>query len=74
MDRLRGGPLLCVVSLLALGVLATAQDSQVKRRLTPKEIEALPAEAPAPARQDCRPSPLESCSATQRRLACTRSS
>ena len=45
MDRLRCGPLLCVISLLALSVLATAQDSQVKRRLTPKEIEALPGES-----------------------------
>src|SRR5580765_617584 len=45
MDRPRHGQLLCVVSLLALTVLATAQDSQVKRRLTPKEIEALPAES-----------------------------
>jgi quercetin dioxygenase-like cupin family protein len=44
MDRLRCGPLLCVISLLALSVFATAQDSQVKRRLTPKEIEALPSE------------------------------
>ena len=44
MDRLRCGRLLCVISLLALSVLATAQDSQVKRRLTPKEIEALPSE------------------------------
>ena len=42
MNRLRCGRLLCVTSLLALSVLATAQDSQVKRRLTPKEIEALP--------------------------------
>ena len=42
MDRLRCRRLLCVTSLLALSVLATAQDSQVKRRLTPKEIEALP--------------------------------
>ena len=45
MDRLRYGPLLCVMSLLALSVLATAQDGQVKRRLTPKEIEALPSES-----------------------------
>ena len=45
MDRLRCGPLLCVISLLALSVFATAQDSQVKRRLTPKEIEALPGES-----------------------------
>ena len=44
MNRLRCGRLLCVISLLALTVLATAQDSQVKKRLTPKEIEALPSE------------------------------
>ena len=42
MDRPRYGPLLCVMSLLALSLSATAQDGQVKRRLTPKEIEALP--------------------------------
>ena len=45
MNRLRSGRLLCVASLLAVSVLATAQDSQVKRRLTPKEIEALPGES-----------------------------
>ena len=45
MNRLRCGRLLCVISLLALSVLATAQDSQVKKRLTPKEIEALPSES-----------------------------
>src|SRR4029434_6084886 len=45
MDRLRCGRLLCVISLLAVSVLATAQDIQVKRRLTPKEIEALPSES-----------------------------
>src|SRR6476659_4120548 len=45
MDRPRYGQLLCVISFLALSVLATAQDSQVKRRLTPKEIEALPSES-----------------------------
>ena len=30
---------------LALSVVATAQDGQAKRRLTPKEIEALPSES-----------------------------
>lgn len=45
MDRVRCGAPLCVISLLALSVLATAQDSQVKRRLTPKEIEGLPGES-----------------------------
>ena len=45
MDRLRCGRLLCVISLLGFSVLATAQDSQEKRRLTPKEIEALPSES-----------------------------
>jgi quercetin dioxygenase-like cupin family protein len=45
MDRRRGGPLLCVMSLLAVGVLATAQDGQTRRRLSPKEIEALPSES-----------------------------
>ena len=44
MDRLRDWRTLCVMSLLALSLVATAQDSQVKRRLTPKEIEALPSE------------------------------
>ena len=44
MDRLRYGQLLCVISFLALSLLAAAQDTQVKRRLTPKEIEALPTE------------------------------
>jgi len=44
-DRLRHGRLSCVISLLALGVFVAAQDSQVKRRLTPKEIEALPSES-----------------------------
>jgi hypothetical protein len=45
MDRLRYKQLLCVMSLLALSLFATAQDLQVKRRLTPKEIEALPSES-----------------------------
>ena len=45
MDRRRCGPLLCVISLLALSVWASAQDGQVKRRLTPKEIEAQPTES-----------------------------
>ena len=45
MDRPRYGQLLCAISFLALSVFATAQDSQVKRRLTPKEIEALPSES-----------------------------
>jgi quercetin dioxygenase-like cupin family protein len=44
MNRLRSWPLLCVVWLLALSLVATAQDGQVKRRLTPKEIETLPTE------------------------------
>src|SRR4029453_10380637 len=44
MDRSRYGRLLCVMSFLALSLLAAAQDSQVKKRLTPKEIEALPTE------------------------------
>jgi quercetin dioxygenase-like cupin family protein len=44
MNRLRSCPLLCVMLLLALSLVATAQDGQVKRRLTPKEIEALPTE------------------------------
>jgi hypothetical protein len=33
------------MSFLALSLSAAAQDSQVKRRLTPKEIEALPRES-----------------------------
>jgi quercetin dioxygenase-like cupin family protein len=45
MDRRRYRGLLCVVSFLALSLLAAAQGSQVQRRLTPKEIEALPSES-----------------------------
>lgn len=45
MDRLRSWPLVCVRSFLALSLVAAAQDSQVKKRLTPKEIEALPSES-----------------------------
>ena len=45
MDRLRSCPLLCVMWLLALSLMATAQDGQAKKRLTPKEIEALPTES-----------------------------
>jgi len=45
MDRLRSWPLLFVMLLLALSLVATAQESQAKRRLTPKEIEALPTES-----------------------------
>jgi hypothetical protein len=35
---------LCIVLLLALSPLARAQDGQARRRLAPKEIEALPSE------------------------------
>jgi quercetin dioxygenase-like cupin family protein len=45
MDRPRYGQLLCVISFLALSLLAAAQETQVKRRLTPREIEALPSES-----------------------------
>ena len=45
MDRPRYGQLLCVMSLLTWSLVAAAQDGQVKRRLTPKEIEALPSES-----------------------------
>jgi len=45
MDRPSYGRLFCVMSFLALSLLAAAQDSQVKKRLTPKEIEALPSES-----------------------------
>ena len=45
MDRRRYWPRLCVMSLLTLSLVAAAQDGQVKRRLTPKEIEALPSES-----------------------------
>ena len=45
MDRPRYGQLLCVISFLALSLLALAQDTQVKRRLTPREIEELPSES-----------------------------
>ena len=41
----RHRPLVCVISLLAWSLPATAQDSQVKRRLTPQEIEALPSQS-----------------------------
>jgi quercetin dioxygenase-like cupin family protein len=44
MDRSRYWPL-CVTLLLASSLAGTAQDDQVKRRLTPKEIEALPSES-----------------------------
>ena len=42
MARPRYRSLSCVIVLLGLSPVGTAQDSQVKRRLTPKEIEALP--------------------------------
>jgi quercetin dioxygenase-like cupin family protein len=45
MERLRSWPLLCVMWLPALSLVATAQDGQVKKRLTPMEIEALPTES-----------------------------
>ena len=45
MTRERVYPLLCVMSVLALSSLASAQDGQLKRRLIPKEIEALPSES-----------------------------
>jgi quercetin dioxygenase-like cupin family protein len=45
MDQPRYWRLLCAISLLALSLAAAAQDSQAKRRLTPKEIEALPSES-----------------------------
>ena len=45
MGRLRNWPIVCVTSVLALSPLTTAQDGQVKKRLTPKEIEALPSES-----------------------------
>ena len=45
MDRLRDWRTLCVMSLLALSLVATAQDSQVKRRLTPNEIDTLPSQS-----------------------------
>ena len=45
MDRLRSWSLSYVMLLVALSLVATAQDGQVKRRLTPKEIEALPTES-----------------------------
>lgn len=45
MDRPRYGRLLCVMSLLTWSLVAAAQDSQAKRRLTPKEIQALPSES-----------------------------
>ena len=38
-------PLLYVMSLLAVSLVVTAQDGQVKRRLTPKEIEGLPSQS-----------------------------
>ena len=45
MDRLRDRPLLWVMSFLALSLFAAAQEGPVKKRLTPKEIEALPSES-----------------------------
>ena len=45
MVRSRYGRLLCVMSFLALSLLAAAQDTQMKRRLTPREIEKLPSES-----------------------------
>ena len=45
MNRSRYGPMLCVMSLLVSSLVATAQDGQVKKRLTSKEIEALPSES-----------------------------
>lgn len=42
MTRRAVRPLVCVMSVLALSVLTTAQDSPVRRRLAPREIEALP--------------------------------
>ena len=45
MDRPYSGRLLCVMSLLTLSLVAIAQDSQAKRRLTPKEIDALPSQS-----------------------------
>ena len=71
MDRLRCGPMLCVMSLLALSLLATAQDGQVKRRLTPKEIEALPSESAGAGTSGLPAVTTQSCSATQTNLAGT---
>jgi quercetin dioxygenase-like cupin family protein len=45
MDRPRYGQLVCVISFLALNLLAAAQDTQMKRRLTPREIEELPSQS-----------------------------
>ena len=45
MGRQRDWRTLCVMSLLALSFVATAQDGQVKRRLTPNEIDALPSQS-----------------------------
>ena len=45
MGRLRNWPLVCVMSLLAVTLVGTAQDGQVKRRLTPEEIEGLPSQS-----------------------------
>ena len=44
MARSRYRPLMCAMSLVALSLSAMAQDAQVKKRLTPEEIEALPRE------------------------------
>ena len=45
MDRPRYGQLLCVIPFLALSLWAAAQDTQVKKRLTPREIDELPSES-----------------------------
>jgi hypothetical protein len=63
MDRPRYGRLLCVMSFLALSLLAAAQDSQVRKRLTPNEIEALPSERAGAGTSFHRPSSM--------RIACS---
>ena len=45
MARPRYRPLWCVMLLLFVSLVVTAQEDQVKKRLTPKEIEALPSES-----------------------------
>jgi quercetin dioxygenase-like cupin family protein len=45
MHHLRYRPLFWMIAFFALSLFAAAQDGQAKKRLTPKEIEALPTES-----------------------------
>ena len=45
MNLSRGRQILCAISIVAISVSATAQDSGSKKRLTPQEVEALPGQS-----------------------------